>query len=363
MSIHTIDIRKIRGFKLGNAQNIQGGTGCTAIICEKGAVAGVDVRGGAPATRETDLLRSENMVEKINSVVLSGGSCFGLEASCGVQKELADMGVGDDYFGIHIPIVCGASLFDLGVAESNAYPDIQMGRNAVKNAYNGIFAHGNCGAGTGASVGKILGMDRAMKTGLGTYACSDDELELGAVVAVNAVADVYDGSNRMIAGLVSEDGMKIEGSIKAFKNMLRVSSSPKASAPVEEAPAVVKEKPVFRSMEPVNIIKAEFDYIEEQKKQIPFNTTIACLITNAKMTKSQCNKLATILHDAYARAIKPVHTTCDGDTIFVMTTDEIEVNFDAFAALATDIMQYSIIDAALSAKSCYGLKAACDFKR
>lgn len=340
--LNIIDIGEVKGFRLGNAEDKKAGTGCTVIISEKGAVAGVDVRGGGPATRETDLLKSENTVELINAVVLSGGSAFGLEAASGVMTELEKRGVGFRVGDITVPIVCGASLFDLAVGSSQVRPDKLMGMKACENAFRGIFLGGNYGAGTGASVGKYYGMERAMKTGLGTYACSDGILEVGAITAVNAFADVLDGAGNIIAGLLSSDGESIIGSIEPLKNN------------------IIKKKE-----QPVNAV----DYHDEATEltddlgyNITFNTTIGCLITNAKLTKSSCNKLASILHDAYARAIKPVHSTLDGDTIFVMSTGEVEVNFDAFAALATDIMQYSIIDACNSAEDAYGLKSASYFR-
>ena len=483
MKIRKIDFRNIKGFKVGNAENIDKGTGCTVIICEEGAVAGVDVRGGAPATRETDLIKSENTVNTVNAVVISGGSAFGLEAASGVMRELADRDIGFDSGYGKVPIVCGASLFDLTVGDTKAFPDVEMGREAVRNAYEGIFDHGNRGAGTGASVGKFRGINRAMKSGLGTFACGDDFIQVGAVVAVNAMGDVYNGAGNIIAGLRSEDGASIYGSIKslkplvhnmkdsaelaseeienygfrqekkqvnkqeiadaiknAFKNKKElmmitgrfhkidntasepepehkpepepeqvieieqepvtetiqdaVYDAPIEAEPVQQIPESVIEpqveveveaEPVVEQQfeeaevqteadnsnetvaveenETVNIDQtpiAEFDDDDDQGYDIAFNTTIGCLITNAKFTKAQANKLASILHDAYARAIKPVHSTMDGDTIFVLTTAEQEVNFDAFAALATDVMQYAIIDAATSAKSAYGLPAACD---
>lgn len=537
MRIRQIDISEIEGFRLGNAENIDGGTGCTVIISEDGAVGGVDVRGGGPATRETDLLRSENTVEKINAVVLSGGSAFGLEAGSGVMRALSARNVGFDVGGIKVPIVAGASLFDLAVGEASVFPDREMGMEAVNNAYSGIFESGNHGAGTGASCGKILGMDRAMKTGLGTYACGDELIKVGAVVAVNAVADVYNGAGNIIAGLRSEDGSTIYGTIKVLKDMLHPSeetvkpsegpeldfeelkSSPSNDTPVvnpfvstpasseqdtgnqtpdvpekskndiaraiqeayerasivavqepsevqgvseatetvtepetstegtavidfvespAEAPAVDKEfynetpeipaevaqeEPVVQETPEVPVEMAEsedrkktaesapvmeptsevptsegayvhdepaeisheepvtetcaqeepvsepdpYELSQEEKDDmgydIPFNTTIGCLITNARFTKAQANKLASILHDAYARAIKPVHSTLDGDTIFVLSTCTEPVNFDAFAALATDVMQYAIIDAALKAEGAYGLPSAKDIAR
>lgn len=359
-----IDITDIKGFKLGNAENTDAGTGCTVIISEAGATAGVDVRGGGPATRETDLLRSENAMEKIHAVVLSGGSAYGLEAGSGVMRELEEMNIGFRTGGCIVPIVCQASLFDLNVGSSEIRPDRAMGIRAVHNAYNGAyFRHGNYGAGTGASVGKFYGMNRAMKSGLGIFACSDGEIQVGAITAVNAFADVYDGRNNVIAGLLSADHKRIDGTIRPLKNCVAADSTYNM---VGRAEPFFRRKPILNKTENASGKPEEPDVQDVQNEQdmgydITFNTTISCLITNAKLTKAQCNKLASILHDGYARAIKPVHSTRDGDTIFVMAAGEKEVNFDAFAALATDILQYSVIDGAISAKSAYGLPAAADF--
>lgn len=395
-----IDITDIKGFKLGNAENTDAGTGCTVVIAENGATAGVDVRGGGPATRETDLLRSENSMEKIHAVVLSGGSAYGLEAGSGVMRELEAMNIGYRVGGCIVPIVCQASLFDLNVGSSEIRPDRAMGIRAVHNAYNGAyFRHGNYGAGTGASVGKFYGMNRAMKAGLGTFACSDGEIQVGAITAVNAYADVYDGRNNVIAGLLSADHKRIDGTIRPLKNCVaadstynmvgraepffrrknRMNREEEASKDAAEENVVIEESFTNENIGAESVAiplvekqsemtEADNETITEQNPQdmgydITFNTTISCLITNAKLTKAQCNKLASILHDGYARAIKPVHSTKDGDTIFVMTTGEKAVNFDAFAALATDILQYSVIDGAISAKSAYGLPAAADFFR
>lgn len=486
MKMKKIDITDIEGFRLGNAENAEAGTGVTVIIAEDGAVAGVDVRGGGPATRETDLLRPENTVDKVHAIVLSGGSAFGLEAASGVMRSLAARGIGfqvDE--GICVPIVPGASLYDLPVGQSDVFPDVEMGRTAVENAYNGEFSNGNHGAGTGATVGKYMGYGRAMKTGLGTFACGDDFVQVGAVTAVNAVGDIYNGAGNIIAGLRTVDGSAIKGTIRVLKGMVHDESSPDldltdiktiaaaealkkksdesrteissvhvndtprseesenaadekedivrammdsynqenppavedeylsipeepaepepvqteehvVSCPAEEpaAPAEpaaetvpvtsseeqVSEEVVFEPAEepepaavheetavheePATPVEDEYVLTDEDKQDmgydIPFNTVISCVITNAELTKSQACKLAQILHDAYARAIKPVHGTLDGDTIFVMSTGKQKVNFDAFAALATDVLQYAIIDGASSAESAYGLPAARD---
>ena len=465
MKLKKIDIREIEGFKLGNAENAEAATGVTVIISEEGAVAGVDVRGGGPATRETDLLRSENTVDKINAVVLSGGSAFGLEAASGVMRALADVGTGFKVGNITVPIVAGASLFDLAVGRSDVFPDVDMGIDAVRNAFMGIFEEGNHGAGTGASVGKMMGMDRAMKTGLGTFACGDECVQVGAIAAVNACADVYSGAGNIIAGLRTKDGSEIQGTVRVLKGMIHSESDPELSfsdikamaaeeaakkssaeetgtgnekediaralmasyqmeqeqsqtelsvsadeeqepqednaeissgeipaepqiedvyldmdaepepisdpepAPEPEAETVTEPEPELEYVDPEPAEQEDDGYVltEEDKNDmgydIAFNTTISCVITNAIITKSQANKLASILHDAYARAIKPVHSTLDGDTVFVMSTCTQEVNFDAFAALATDVLQYAIIDGAHSAESAYGLTASRDIIR
>ena len=221
MAMRIISVTDIGDFKIGNAEDSEKGTGCTVVICEKGAVGGVDVRGGGPATRETDLLRSENTVNSVNAVVLSGGSAFGLEAASGVMRELSErkigFDVGDD---IVVPIVCGASLYDLPVGDPKAFPDVSMGIRAVENAYEGVFSNGNHGAGTGATVGKLKGYERAMKTGLGTFACGDGVVEVGAIAAVNAVGDIYNGAGNIVAGLRSKDGKSIYGTIKTLKGMV-----------------------------------------------------------------------------------------------------------------------------------------------
>lgn len=377
-----VDITDIKGFKLGNAENTDAATGCTVIVAEKGATAGVDVRGGGPATRETDLLRSENTIDKIHAVVISGGSAYGLEAGSGVMRELENMKIGHRVGNCIVPIVCQASLFDLNVGQSDVRPDRTMGVKAVHNAFcGGEFHHGNYGAGTGASVGKFYGMNRAMKTGLGTFACSDGEIEVGAITAVNAFADVYDGRNQVIAGLLSADGKRIDGTIRPLKNCVAAESSYNMKSKMEPFFNKRREEEELKepeTTEEVRVEPAPAETVEPAEPEetsavnkepedmgygITFNTTISCLITNAKLTKVQCNKLTSILHDGYARAIKPVHSTMDGDTIFVMTTGEKDVNFDAFAALATDIVQYSVIDGAISAESAYGLPAAREFLR
>ncbi|MEG2011605.1 MAG: P1 family peptidase [Anaerovoracaceae bacterium] len=317
-----IDIKDIKGFKVGNAEDVSGGTGVTVIICEKGATAGVDVRGGGPATRETDLLKPENMIQEINSVTLSGGSAYGLEAACGVMEFLEDKGIGFNVGVGIVPIVCGASLFDLVVGSPKARPDKAMGKKACENANASDvrFQCGNHGAGTGATIGKYLGIERMIKSGLGAHAVEIGDLQCGAIVAVNALGDVFDHeTGKQLGGILTEDKSKFDSTERLV---------------LED---MAKEKNVFSG-----------------------NTTIGCVITNGKLTKAQCTKLASIVHDGYARSIKPVHTSADGDTIFVMTTGEVEVNPDALGALATKIMSIAIETAVKEATPAYGLKASRD---
>lgn len=424
MKFQIINVSDIEGFKLGNAEDLKAGTGCTVIISEEGALTGVDVRGGAPATRETDLLKSENTVQKINAVVITGGSAFGLESASGVMNYLDEKNIGLKASGINVPIVCSASLFDLNVGSKFVRPDIEMGKKAVENAYMNEFKSGNFGAGTGTTVGKIYGIERSMKTGLGTFACQIDNLQIGAITAVNAVGDIYDDNNKIIAGPLSEDKTEILSTIMAHKErILGINCNSNANIDISgngqleksflenDNLKIIIEKdnlgkdnleinsvendngdesenkkianiennkirdeilriegrngegilPIPDNNKPNEIKILDGDSLFSDEDDMIFNTTISCLITNAKLTKVQANKLSSILHDAYARAIKPVHSSLDGDTIFVMTTGKVEADFDSLAALSTDILQYAIINSARNAEPAYGLKSASSF--
>ena len=323
MAMRQIPISAMSGFKVGSAQNIEAATGCTAIICEKGAFAGVDVRGGGPASRETELLRPVNTVQQINCVMLSGGSAFGLEAGDGAMQFLEERGVGfDSGFGL-VPIVCGASLFDLELVTNKIRPDKAMGYAACKAAFSGDEPkEGNSGAGTGATVGKFRGPDGMMKSGLGIYAVELGAVQCAAVVAVNALGDIIDYDDRHImAGLLTEDKSALADSVSVM-----------------------------------------YEQIGHARELWGGNTTIGCILTNAKLDKCQCNKLASIAHNGYAQAIRPVHSSADGDTIFVMSTGEVEVGVDALGALAVEVMARAINRAAAQAEPAYGLKAAGSFK-
>lgn len=316
-----VNISKIEGIKIGHAQDEEGGSGCTVILCEKGAFAGVDVRGGGPASRETELLKPVNMVEQIHAVMLSGGSAYGLDAGGGAMRYLEENNVGFDVGVGIVPIVCGASLFDLVVGDPKCRPDIEMGYQACKNATTDEPAEGNVGAGTGASVGKFLGPDYMMKSGLGTYAVQIGDLIVGAIVAVNALGDVVDvDSGKRLAGILN------------------------------------KEKTAISNTE--ETLYAEY---ANDRNVFSGNTTIGCIVTNAKLTKTQANKIASIAHNGFARAIRPVHTMADGDTIFALSIGDIEVMPDAVGALAADVMARAINRAVLEAESAYGLKSAKEF--
>lgn len=307
-------INKLTDFKIGHAQDVKRGTGCTVILCEKGATAGVDVRGGGPATRETDLLNPKNMVKQIHAVTLAGGSAFGLEASCGVMEYLSQHEIGFDMKGIYIPIVSGACLFDCSVADPKAYPTKEMGYQACKDAQNEHLEQGCIGAGTGASVGKSLGFDKAMKSGLGHVAYQVGDLMVGAIVAVNACGDVFfENSTKPIAGIYDYEKKKRIYTLDVlFENQ-----------PVEESCGM--------------------------------NTTIGCIFTNADLTKAQANKIASMAHNGYARTIHPVHTSNDGDTIFAMCSNQIKANPDLVGALSAKAMAKAIENACIHAAPAYGL--------
>lgn len=317
-----IKISEIEGFRIGNAQNKKGGTGCTAILCEKGAVGGVDVRGGGPATRETNLLESEKMCNEVYAVMLSGGSAFGLDAATGAMKYMEERGMGFDVGVGCVPIVPAASLFDLVSGDSACRPDAAMGYEACVASEKNDPEKGNFGAGTGATVGKYLGVDRLMKGGLGIYAIRIGRLKIGAVVAVNCLGDVFDAdTGKQLAGILTEDGKRLDST----RNIM-------------------------------------WSSVEQEKNVFTGNTTIGCIITNAELTKPQCNKLASMAHDGYAAAIKPVHTSADGDTIFYLAKGEVNVNQDALGDLGAYVMAKAINEGVKSATSAYGFKAMCDLK-
>jgi L-aminopeptidase/D-esterase-like protein len=305
----------VPGIKVGHSQNLKTGTGCTVVICEKGATTGVDVRGGAPGTRETDLLNPVNLVDKAHAIYLGGGSAFGLDGASGVMKYLEEKGIGFDVVLTKVPIVPGAVLFDLGVGDYRVRPDDRMGYDACLNASDTEVSQGNVGVGTGATVGKIFGGLRCMKSGLGMASFKSQELIIGAIVAVNCFGDVVDPeSGEIIAGVLSENKKEFANTMSFLKNFPQRSGS--------------------------NFSK---------------NTTIGAVATNAKLTKVGATKVAIMAQDGYARTISPAHTMFDGDTIFCMATGEVEAGVNVVGAIATEVMARAIVKAVKSAKSFYGL--------
>ena len=315
-----ISIKDIENIKIGAAENFEGGTGCTVIICENGAPVGLDVRGGGPASRESELLKPTAAADSVHAVLLSGGSAFGLDAAGGVMKYLEERDVGFDVGITKVPLVCESCLFDLTVGDKDTRPDKEMGYAACVNAEAGNYRDGSVGAGVGATVGKLYGMDYCMKSGIGSYAVQTGELQVGAIVAVNALGDIFDHkTGKKIAGLLNE------------------------------------EKNGFRSTTD-EMLK---NYSVKENKFVG-NTTIGIVITNARLNKTELNKIASMTHNGYARSIDPVHTSADGDSIYAMSVGEVSADMDMVGTLAARVMAEAIVKAVKSAESMYGYKSAKD---
>ena len=308
-------ITDVGGLQVGHAVRAERPTGCTVLICEAGATAGVDVRGSAPGTRETDLLSPTNMVDKVNAILLAGGSAYGLDAAAGVMRFLEErkMGYPIGPLGV-VPIVPAAILMDLGVGDFHVRPTAETGYRACLAASSGAVAEGNVGAGAGATIGKMFGPKFAMKSGLGTASVTvgDTGIVVGALVAVNAAGDVVrPETGKIVAGARSEDGLGYRDSMAA----------------ILQGHGVVARNGA--------------------------NTTIGVVATNATFNKTQMTKIAQMAHDGYARAINPVHTMFDGDTIFALSTGTTEVKADvsAIGAIAAVVMARAIVRAAMQATS------------
>lgn len=321
MGLKEISINDIENIKIGNAEDYENATGCTVIICEKGAVTGIDVRGGGPASRETQLLNPVAANDGIHGLLLSGGSAFGLDAAAGVMEYLEAKNVGFPVGETVVPIVCASCLFDLKLVNHKVRPDKEMGYRACVDSEKNIEKNGNVGAGTGATVGKILGLDQMMKSGLGSYAVQLGELKIGAIVAVNALGDIYDyKTNKKLAGLMSSDKMSFLDS----------------------------EEEMYK-------------YYEGMNNLFTGNTTIGAIITNGKFTKTEMTKIASMAQNGFARAIKPVHTTADGDSIYAMSVGDVKCDVNVVGTLASTVMAEAIKKAVLSAEPMYGLKSAQSF--
>lgn len=327
-----ISINEIENIRIGSAENKDAATGCTVLVMESGAPAGLDVRGGGPASRETELLKPLAHADKIHAVLLSGGSAYGLDAAGGVMESLEKRGIGLPVGNMRVPLVCQSCIFDLGVGDGMVRPDKKMGYEACENAWlgkNGNYQDGNFGAGTGASVGKICGMEFAMKAGIGSYAVQLGALKVGAIVTVNAIGDIYDWkTGEKKAGFLGKD----KKSFCAADEWL-YESYEKAMAAEEEQPA------------------------DNPESGLVTNTTIGAIITNARFDKAQLCKIAGMTHNGYARSIRPVHTSMDGDSIYAISVGDAAADKDLVGTLAAQVMSEAILRAVQHADPAYGLLA------
>jgi L-aminopeptidase/D-esterase-like protein len=313
-------ITDVPGVRVGHFTHGKRPTGCTVVLTEAGAVGGVDVRGAAPGTRETDLLDPSNLVEQVHAVLLSGGSAFGLDAATGVVRWLEEHGFGFPAGPARVPIVPAAILFDLGVGDAKIRPDAAAGYAACEAASIETPAQGSVGAGTGATLGKLFGMGRAMKGGIGTASVRVGKVTVGAIVAVNAVGDVrHPMTSSLVAGARAADGTRGSGATEAIMRG-------------ELPPAL----------------------------QAGMATTIGVIATDAVLTKAQARKLAQQSHDGIARAIEPSHTMWDGDTMFALATGQsgLPGNMMALGAMAARVTQAAILNAVLTATGLPGLPSA-----
>ncbi len=325
MKLHNA-ITDVRGIEVGHAQNEEALTGSTVILCRKGAVAGVDVRGGAPGTRETDLLNPLNLVQKIHAIVLAGGSAFGLDSATGVMRYLEEKKIGFNTGVAKVPIVPAAILYDLNLGRADVRPDSAMGYLAATQASSAPPSEGNIGAGTGASVGKMFGGSLSMKAGLGTASMDiGGGVVVGAIVAVNAWGDVIDPqTNEIIAGLRSgKIGPLRVGKQAYFADTLAMLKTPIGRGVLGLAARA--------------------------------NTVIGVVATNANLTKAQATKVAQMAQDGLARTIRPAHTMLDGDVIFALSTGTKKADVSIIGAFAAEVLAEAIVRGVKNAKSAGGL--------
>ncbi len=314
-------ITDVTGIKVGHAADVHAVTGCTVILCEQGAVGGVDVRGSAPGTRETDVLRPMNLVERVHGVLLTGGSAFGLAAADGVMRFLDERGVGFDVTVAKVPLVAAAVVFDLMIGSATVRPTAEMGYAAARAASGGSVEEGSVGAGTGATVGKLMGPLSAMKGGVGTWAVGlPGGVVVGALVVVNAYGDVLDDrTGQILAGARDR-------ATGRFLNMAQALMGGHRS-------------PGFGT-----------------------NTTLVVVATNAGLTKEQANKLAQLGHDGLARVISPVHTMYDGDTVFALSTGDAKADMIPLGVAAVEVVAEAVKRAVRLAKGLGGIPGLADTK-
>ena len=315
-------ITDVSGIKVGHYTDKKAVTGCTVILCERGAVAGVDVSGSSPGTRETDLLRPGNLVEKVQAIVLSGGSAFGLDAAAGVMKYLEERGFGYETSAGRVPIVPAAIIFDLNIGDSGIRPGADEGYQACLVVTDGKVTEGCVGAGTGATVGKILGVERAVKSGLGTASQRiAGDVVVAALAVVNAVGDVMKpGTRKILAGPRKLDGRGFLSTSQLWKGG-------------------------FKEVVP------------------PFNTVIGVVATDAKISKTEASKLARVAQVGIARTIDPCHTMYDGDALFTLSLGEKQADLSALGAAAAEVVAEAIVRAIQKAKTLAGVPAAKDVSK
>ena len=316
-----IPVTAIENIRIGQVENAEAATGCTVFICPEGMRAGLDVRGGGPAARESQLLNPLMSAQVIHAIVLAGGSAYGLGTANGVMTYLEERGIGFDVGVTKVPLVAQSDIFDLTVGDTFVRPDAGMGYEAADLALNSPnYRDGNYGAGCGATIGKAAGMDYCMKTGIGSYAVQLGELKIGAVVVLNALGDVFDWkSGQQVAGLLTED-----------RKALRSTS---------------------------DLMKASTQVVENK---FTGNTTLAVVMTNAYFEKAQLCKIAGMAHDGYARSIRPVHTSADGDSIYAVSLGNVQADQDLIGSLAAEVVSEAILRAVTQAESAYGYPAARD---
>jgi L-aminopeptidase/D-esterase-like protein len=344
-------ITDVPGIQVGHAQNDEALTGVTVVLCSEGAVGGMDQRGGAPGTRETDALRPLHLVQKAHAIVLSGGSAFGLDAASGAVKWLEERSIGFDTRAAKVPIVPAAILYDLAVGRADVRPDPAMGYAACEAAHPGSVAEGNVGAGCGATVGKIYGMGQAMKAGLGTASLDlGGGLIVGAIVAVNAFGDVIEPSTgQIIAGARK---LNVGATIASAVGLGERRNEPSVYL---EAPHFADTLAVLKSLVGKTIMRFASGPLD--------NTVIGVIAANADLNKEQVNKVAQMAHDGLARTIRPAHTMMDGDTLFALATGGHKADVNIIGAYAAEAMARAIIRAVLAAQPSGGLPSASSFRK
>jgi len=317
-------ITDVPGIEVGHAQDLEATTGCTVILCRSGATTGVSVHGGAPATRETDCLRPENVVTEAHAVVLTGGSAYGLNSAGGVMCYLEEQGIGYDVGVTRVPIVSTAALNDLAFGDHRIRPDAAMGYSACLNASKKNTEQGNVGAGTGATIGRLEGNARGMvKGGLGAASFSIGELIVGAIVAVNCNGDVIDAeTGETLAGTLNPERTGVAGAMKLLTTQN-----------------------------------------EQYKEGFPSNTTIGVVATNACLNKAIATRVAMMAQDGYARTIIPIHTLGDGDVTFCMSTGKLQADPNRVGAIAAWVMARAVVKAVKAAESLHGVPAYRDLAR